>query len=95
MQGNSFDNALNGRYTFYRRRQFIARRLGTMTDKQCVLDDRCLCTQCGECAQCDLDANKICDNCMRCVQKPDADYLSIEIDAVMIGDNAALVEEEE
>ena len=65
-----------------------------MTEKQCVLNERCLCTQCGECTRCDLDENKVCDNCMRCVKKPDADYLSIEIDAVLSASDAALAEED-
>lgn len=50
-------------------------------EKRCVLDDRKMCDDCGECQRCDLDPNKICDNCMKCVHSG-ADYSAIEIDEI-------------
>ncbi len=50
--------------------------------KYCVLDEDRLCDECHRCDLCDLDPKKICDNCMRCVNRSDADYAAIGIDAV-------------
>lgn len=54
----------------------------------CVLDDEKLCVECGECSRCDLNPEKTCDNCMKCV-KSDADYLAIEIDEVLDGEDGS------
>ena len=34
----------------------------------------------------DLEPNKVCDNCMRCLKFSDADYLAIEIDEIIEGE---------
>lgn len=39
--------------------------------KMCVLDEKKVCDECGECNRCDLDPNKICDNCCRCIAMED------------------------
>lgn len=39
--------------------------------RMCVLDDKKVCDDCGECNRCDLDPNKICDNCCRCIAMED------------------------
>ncbi|MBO4384134.1 MAG: hypothetical protein J5854_01775 [Clostridia bacterium] len=39
--------------------------------KVCVLDDKKVCDDCGECNRCDLDPDKICDNCCRCIAMED------------------------
>ena len=54
--------------------------------KMCVLDERKVCDDCGECMVCDLDPNKICDNCMKCVNTG-ADYNAIEIDEILESDS--------
>ena len=56
-----------------------------MARRMCVLDEKKVCDECGECDRCDLDPNKICDNCMKCV-KTDADYAEIEIEKVILKD---------
>ena len=53
-----------------------------MEKKMCVLDDRKICDDCGDCNRCDLDPNKICDNCMKCV-RTDAEYNAVEIDEIV------------
>ena len=37
----------------------------------CLLDEKKICDDCGECDRCDLDPNKICDNCCRCIAMED------------------------
>ena len=59
-----------------------------MPIKRCVLDDSKICDECGECDRCDLDPTKICDNCMKCVSTTGADYLAIEIDDIIMGEDA-------
>ena len=61
-------------------------RGGFDMDKLCVLDERKICDECGECQKCDLDPDKICDNCMKCV-KSGADYTAIEIDEIQESDD--------
>ena len=39
--------------------------------RMCVLDEKKVCDDCGECNRCDLDPNKICDNCCRCIAMED------------------------
>lgn len=53
-----------------------------MERKMCLLDETHPCIDCGECNRCDLDPNKVCDNCMKCVNRPGADYLAVEIDEI-------------
>ena len=53
--------------------------------RMCVLDEELQCVECGECSRCDLNAEKTCDNCMKCVNSG-ADYLAIEIDEVIDGE---------
>ncbi len=57
--------------------------------RMCVLDEDRLCVECGECSMCDLDPEKTCDNCMKCVNSG-ADYLAIEIDEVIDGEDAGV-----
>ena len=47
--------------------------------KYCILDNKKICDDCGECNVCDLDPNKICDNCCRCIQKEDTDQIQISL----------------
>lgn len=54
-----------------------------MKEKICLLDDKRLCSDCGECDRCDLDPEKICDNCCRCLEETTTDYAEIKIDAVI------------
>ena len=56
-------------------------------EKVCVLDERKICDECGECQKCDLDPEKICDNCMKCVFTG-SDYSAIEIDEIIESENA-------
>ncbi len=51
----------------------------------CLLDERKVCDECGECTRCDLDPNKLCDNCMKCI-RTDADSRAIEIDEIITDD---------
>lgn len=53
--------------------------------KICVLDDKKICDDCGDCGRCDLNPEKICDNCMKCV-KTDAEYNAVEIDEIIEAD---------
>ena len=53
-----------------------------MDRKKCLLNESLFCRECGECTKCDLNPNKICDNCMKCLNKSDADYTTIEIDDI-------------
>ncbi len=57
--------------------------------RKCLLDETRECIECGECDRCDLDPNKICDNCMKCLKTDGADYLAIEIDDLIMDENAA------
>ena len=57
-----------------------------MEPKECVLRPGEPCTDCGDCEMCDLEPNKVCDNCMRCLKFSDADYLAIEIDEIIEGE---------
>ena len=50
--------------------------------KICVLDERKVCDECGNCDRCDLDPSKKCNNCMKCVQQSDAEYYEIRIDDI-------------
>jgi hypothetical protein len=52
-----------------------------MKEKQCLLDERKACDNCGECVRCDLNPDKFCDNCMKCVNTG-ADYSAIEVDEI-------------
>lgn len=65
-----------------------------MEVKFCVLVDRKICDDCGQCQICDLDPNKICDNCMKCVQSGAA-YNAIEIDEIFETENAPGYDENE
>lgn len=51
--------------------------------KECVLHDDTVCTECGECDRCDLEPEKLCDNCMKCIKSEDSDYLAIKIDGLL------------
>lgn len=55
-------------------------------EKACVLYEKKLCDECGECERCDLDPIKLCDNCMKCI-RTDADYSAIEIEKIIVPKN--------
>ena len=55
-------------------------------DRMCVLNEDQVCVECGACSMCDLDPEKLCNNCMKCVNSG-ADYLAIEIDEVIDGED--------
>ena len=54
--------------------------------RKCILDEKKICDDCGECDRCDLDPSKICDNYMKCISTTGADYLAIEIDDIIMSD---------
>lgn len=54
-----------------------------MSVKKCVLDERKICDDCGDCDYCDLNPFKICDNCGRCIGL-DEEFREIKIDDVVI-----------
>ena len=51
--------------------------------KKCILDDKKICDECGECDFCDLNPFKRCDNCGKCIDSPE-EYREIKIDDVVI-----------
>lgn len=55
-----------------------------MASVMCVLNEKKVCDNCGECDYCDLNPFKICDNCGKCIGM-DQEYREIKIDDVMIG----------
>ena len=58
--------------------------------KMCVLNDRKLCDDCGECDRCDLDPTKKCDNCMRCLGLDGStDYRTVTISGIFLKENDA------
>lgn len=54
-----------------------------MSVKKCILDERKICDECGECDFCDLNPFKRCDNCGKCLEL-DAEYRELKIDDVII-----------
>ncbi len=54
-----------------------------MSVKKCVLDERKICDDCGDCDYCDLNPFKICDNCGKCIGL-DEEFREIKIDDVVI-----------
>lgn len=54
-----------------------------MSVKKCVLDERKICDDCGDCDYCDLNPFKICDNCGKCIGF-DEEFREINIDDVVI-----------
>lgn len=61
-----------------------------MEKNNCVLYDR-KCINCGECNMCDLDNTKICNNCCKCIDI-DSDYISVNIDEIIEGEEEELEE---
>lgn len=61
-----------------------------MEKSNCVLYDR-KCINCGECNMCDLDNTKICNNCCKCIDM-DSDYISVNIDEIIEGEEEELEE---
>lgn len=49
--------------------------------KFCVLDEKKICDDCGECDYCDLNPFKICDNCGKCIDTKD-EYRELKIDEI-------------
>lgn len=59
-----------------------------MSAKKCVLDDRKMCDDCGECDYCDLNPFKICDNCGKCIGEGE-EYRELKIDDMIINGKAS------
>lgn len=58
--------------------------------KICVLDEKKICDECGECDRCDLDPEKMCDNCMRCLGLDGStDYRAITIAGIRMTEEDA------
>ena len=58
--------------------------------KMCVLNDRKLCDDCGDCERCDLDPSKKCDNCMRCLGLDGStDYRAVTISGIFLKETDA------
>lgn len=58
-----------------------------MASKMCVLNEKKICDDCGECDYCDLNPFKICDNCGKCIGM-DKEYREIKIDDVLVGNKS-------
>lgn len=54
-----------------------------MPAKKCILDEKKLCDDCGECDYCDLNPFKLCDNCGRCIGMNE-EYRELKIDDMII-----------
>ena len=75
--------------------------------KNCIFNDRKICSNCGECEVCELNASKKCNNCGRCLELEGYDVKAIKIDEVfedkvleeleddIFGENEAVLSEEE
>lgn len=50
--------------------------------KQCIFDEKKVCTNCGDCDTCVFNKNKICDNCGKCLELEGYDVKAIKIDEV-------------
>lgn len=54
-----------------------------MPAKKCILDEKKICDDCGECDYCDLNPFKLCDNCGRCIGMNE-EYRELKIDDMII-----------
>lgn len=52
-------------------------------NKQCILNSKKECDNCGECDRCDLNSNKKCDNCGKCLELEGYDMKAIKIDEIL------------
>jgi hypothetical protein len=50
--------------------------------KNCIFNDRKICSNCGECDVCELNSNKKCNNCGKCLELEGYDVKAIKIDEV-------------
>jgi len=50
--------------------------------KNCIFNDRKICSNCGECEVCELNSNKKCNNCGKCLELEGYDVKAIKIDEV-------------
>lgn len=50
--------------------------------KNCIFNDKRICSSCGECEVCELNSNKKCDNCGKCLELEGYDVKAIKIDEV-------------
>ena len=50
--------------------------------KNCIFNDKRICSNCGECEVCELNSNKKCDNCGKCLELEGYDVKAIKIDEV-------------
>ncbi|MBZ9635243.1 hypothetical protein [Clostridium sp. FP1] len=50
--------------------------------KNCIFNDKKICSNCGECEVCELNSNKKCNNCGKCLELEGYDVKAIKIDEV-------------
>jgi hypothetical protein len=50
--------------------------------KNCIFNDKKICSSCGECEVCELNSNKKCNNCGKCLELEGYDVKAIKIDEV-------------
>ncbi len=56
--------------------------VGCCMSKNCIFNNKKICTDCGECEVCELNSNKKCDNCGKCLELEGYDVKAIKIDEV-------------
>lgn len=59
-----------------------------MSTMKCVLDEKKVCDDCGECDYCDLNPFKYCDNCGKCIGLNE-EYRELKIDDMIIGNKSS------
>ncbi|MBU3113910.1 hypothetical protein [Clostridium lacusfryxellense] len=50
--------------------------------KNCIFNEKRICSNCGECEVCELNSNKKCNNCGKCLELEGYDVKAIKIDEV-------------
>lgn len=50
--------------------------------KNCIFNEKRICSNCGECEICELNSNKKCNNCGKCLELEGYDVKAIKIDEV-------------
>lgn len=57
-------------------------RAGCIMSKNCIFNEKRICSNCGECEICELNSNKKCNNCGKCLELEGYDVKAIKIDEV-------------
>lgn len=50
--------------------------------KNCIFNDKAICSDCGQCETCDLNLNKKCTSCGKCLQMEGIDIKAVRIDEI-------------